>query len=50
MRETGRMNMKINELASEYKMQYEILRAKIDGLRPLLRIYDGTDLVLLRKK
>lgn len=40
----------IDELAREYGKQYEILCAKIDGLRPLLYVYTGEDLHLLRRK
>ena len=42
--------MTINRLAQEYKQQYEALSAKIDGLRPLLYVYTGEDLYLLRKR
>ena len=42
--------MTIENLAKDYKRQYEILSAKIDALIPLLSIYNGEDLVLLRKK
>lgn len=42
--------MTINELAQEYDNQYKLLCAKLDGLKPLLCVYRGTDLLLLRKK
>lgn len=42
--------MTINELAHEYEQQYNVLSAKIDGLRPLLTVYSGNDLYLLRRK
>lgn len=42
--------MTINELAQEYEQQYNVLSAKLDGLRPLLSVYSGNDLYLLRKK
>lgn len=42
--------MTIDELACEYEAQYKILCAKLDGLRPLLCVYRGKDLYLLRKK
>lgn len=42
--------MTITELAKEYKKQYELLSAKIEGLRPLLVVYSGEDLFRLRKK
>lgn len=42
--------MTINELAREYEKQYDILNAKMDGLRPLLRVYTGEDLYRLRRK
>lgn len=42
--------MTITELAQEYEKQYNILNAKMDGLRPLLQIYTGEDLYLLRRK
>ncbi|UKI22777.1 MAG: hypothetical protein L6V88_11050 [Anaerotruncus sp.] len=40
----------INELAGEYEHQYDLLCAKIKGLRPLLCVYKGEDLYLLRRK
>ena len=39
-----------NELAHEYEQQYNILNAKLDAMKPLLCIYRGNDLVLLRKR
>lgn len=42
--------MNIDELAREYEQQYRVLSAKLDGLRPLLYVYSGNDLVLLRKR
>ncbi len=42
--------MNIDELAREYEQQYKILSAKLEGLRPLLCVYTGQDLYLLRKK
>lgn len=42
--------MTIDHLAREYEQQYKILCAKVDGLRPLLCVYSGEDLLLLRRK
>lgn len=42
--------MTIFELANEYEQQYNILNSKMDALRPLLYIYRGEDLLLLRRK
>ncbi len=42
--------MTITELAREYEKQYDILNAKMDGLKPLLHIYTGEDLYLLRRR
>ncbi|MDD6729163.1 MAG: hypothetical protein PUE08_08105 [Eubacteriales bacterium] len=42
--------MNIDELAREYEEQYNVLCAKLDGLKPLLCVYRGNDLVLLRKR
>lgn len=42
--------MTIDELAHEYMLQYKVLCAKMDGLRPLLCVYSGEDLLLLRRK
>lgn len=42
--------MTIEELAREYEAQYNTVCAKMDGLKPLLCIYTGEDLLLLRRK
>lgn len=42
--------MTIDELAREYEEQQKILQNKIKGLKPLLCIYTGEDLLLLRKR
>ncbi|MGN1201712.1 MAG: hypothetical protein ACI4RF_00340 [Eubacterium sp.] len=42
--------MTIEELAREYEGQYKILCAKMEGLKPLLCVYSGEDLLLLRRK
>lgn len=42
--------MTIYELASEYEAQYNKLSIKMDGLKPLLCVYSGEDLLLLRRK
>ncbi len=42
--------MTIIELAREYEEQYGRLCAKMDGLKPLLCVYTGEDLMLLRRK
>lgn len=42
--------MTIDELAREYEGQYKVISAKMDGLRPLLYVYSGEDLLLLRRK
>jgi len=42
--------MTISELAQEYERQYQVLSARLDGMRPLLCVYTGQDLLLLRKK
>lgn len=42
--------MNIDELAREYEGQYRVLCARLDGLKPLLCVYRGNDLVLLRKR
>ena len=42
--------MTIDELAKEYEQQYKILSAKLDGLKPLLCVYRGNDLLILRRK
>lgn len=42
--------MTIDKLANEYNEQYKILCSKMDGLKPLLCVYRGQDLILLRKR
>lgn len=42
--------MTIDELAREYEAQYKTISAKMDGLKPLLYIYSGKELLLLRRK
>ncbi len=42
--------MTIDELAREYEGQYKVLCAKLDGLKPLLYVYAGEDLFLLRRR
>lgn len=42
--------MTIGELAQQYEQQYNILNTKMDALKPLLCIYRGEDLLLLRRK
>jgi hypothetical protein len=42
--------MTIEKLAREYEEQYKLLNAKMDGLKPLLYVYRGEDLLLLRKR
>ena len=42
--------MLIEELAQEYRTQYNVLCAKMDGLRPRLSVYGGEDLYRLRRK
>lgn len=42
--------MTIDELAQEYEQQYKVLTTKMDALKPLLCIYRGQDLYLLRKR
>lgn len=42
--------MTIDELATEYEQQYCRLVVKMDALKPLLCVYRGQDLYLLRKK
>ena len=42
--------MSIDELAREYEQQYNVLCAKMDALRPLLCVYTGKDLYLLRRR
>ena len=38
------------ELAEEYEKQYRIICAKVDAIAPLIEIYSGENLLLLRKK
>lgn len=42
--------MTVTQLAEEYENQYRVLNAKIKGLRPLLCVYTGEDLVQLRRR
>lgn len=42
--------MTVTQLAEEYENQYRVLNAKIKGLRPLLCVYTGEDLVKLRRR
>lgn len=42
--------MTVYDLANEYQRQYDVLNAKMDGLKPLLCVYKGEDLYLLRRK
>ena len=42
--------MSIDELAREYERQYKVLVAKMDALRPLLCVYQGKELYLLRRR
>ncbi|MBR3150188.1 MAG: hypothetical protein IKF64_08455 [Eubacterium sp.] len=42
--------MSIDELAREYEKQYKVLVSKMDALRPLLCVYTGKELYLLRKR
>ena len=42
--------MTINELAQEYEHQYNIINSKMQAMRPLLCIYRGEDLLVLRRK
>ena len=42
--------MTITELANAYRQQYNVLNTKMDALRPLLCVYTGQDLYLLRKR
>lgn len=42
--------MTIDELSLEYEKQYRILKAKMEGLKPLLYIYTGKELYNLRKR
>lgn len=40
----------VTDLAEQYERQYNIINAKIAGLRPLLYVYTGEDLYLLRRR
>lgn len=42
--------MTIEELAKEYEQQADILNKKIYSLLPLLKLYQGNDLLNLRKR
>lgn len=42
--------MTIEELAIEYEIQHNILADKVEALKPLLQVYTGRDLLILRKK
>ena len=42
--------MTIFELAQEYEQQYDILNSKMDALKPLLCVYRGEDLLVLRRR
>lgn len=42
--------MTIYELAREYEQQYNALNTKMDALKPLLCVYKGQDLYLLRRR
>ena len=42
--------MTIDELAQEYEQQYNSLNTKMDALRPLLCVYSGENLYLLRRR
>lgn len=42
--------MTIDELAREYEAQYQVLVNKMDALRPLLCVYRGKELYILRKR
>lgn len=42
--------MTIDELAREYEAQYNVLCVKMDALKPLLCVYRGKELYLLRRK
>lgn len=42
--------MTITQLANEYEQQYNILTSKMDALKPLLCVYTGEDLFILRKR
>lgn len=42
--------MTIFELAQQYEQQYNILNSKMDALKPLLCVYRGEDLLILRRR
>lgn len=42
--------MTIDELARDYEQQYKALVVRLDALKPLLSVYTGNDLLLLRRK
>lgn len=42
--------MTIEQMAHEYEQQYNILSIKMDALRPLLCVYKGEELYMLRRK
>lgn len=42
--------MTIDELAREYETQYNVLSAKMDAIKPLLCVYSGKELYILRRK
>ena len=42
--------MTIDELAREYEAQYNVLSAKMDAIKPLLCVYSGKELYILRRK
>lgn len=44
------MPKNIIQLIDKYEQQYRILNYKIDSLKPLLLIYKGDDLAILRKR
>lgn len=44
------VKMTIFELAQEYEQQYAILNSKMDALKPLLCVYRGEDLLVLRRR
>ncbi|MFR5875320.1 MAG: hypothetical protein ACLUFN_02395 [Eubacterium sp.] len=46
----GQRMTQIEKLADEYNQQYNVLCAKMDALKPLLCVYRGQDLYLLRKR
>lgn len=40
----------LTDLAGEYEQQYNVINARIEGLRPLLRVYTGEELLDLRRR